>query len=154
MLAKLLQRILTGQNKVPFNYRQCCLLCGRIPIEVSKTRHEVSQVETFHFQDTLQEAINTRTQPEHTQWNEEVADRLTYAIDLPSLYAIYHRVCFVNFVTSRRKPAEFDSECQQLSEKQRLGAPRDTIKLEAFREMTVSLVDKHEGKIFSICMLL
>ena len=82
---------------------------------MSKTHQEVSQVETFRFQDTLQEAINSRTQLEHTQWNEEVADRLTYAIDLPFLYAIYYRVCFVNFVTSRRKPAEFDSECQQLS---------------------------------------
>ena len=121
---------------------------------MSKTRHEVLQVETFRFQDTLQEAIYTRMQPEHTQWNEEVADRLTYAIDLPSLCAIYHRVCFVNFVTSRRMPAECNSECQQLSKKQRLEAPRDTIKLEDFREMIVSLVDKHEGKIFSICMLL
>ena len=102
---------LRSQHKVLFNYRQCCLLCGRILTEVSKTRHEVSQVETFRFQDTLQEAINSRTQPDHTQWNEE---------DLPSRYAIYHRVCFVNFVTSRRKPAEFDSECQKLSKKQRL----------------------------------
>ena len=103
---------------------------------MSKTRHEVSQVETFRFQDTFQEAINSRAQPEHTQWKKEVADRITYAIDLPALYAIYHRVCFVNFVTSRRKPAEFDYECLQLSKKQRLGAPRDTIKLETFREMT------------------
>ena len=140
---------LRPRNAVAFDYRHCCLLCGRIPTEVSKIRHQVSQVETFHFQDTLQEAISNRVKPEHARWNEEVGDRLTFAIDLPALDTIYHRVCFSNFVTRRSKPAEFDSEHQQLSKKKRLGAPRDTVKLEAFREMTVSLVDNHEGEMCS-----
>ena len=81
-----------------FCYKEQCLFCGKPDDYVGrKTEFKLIPVRTLDFQHEILKLCEER----QDQWAEKVKARVAYAMDLPAVDAVYHKLAVV--ISNRKK---------------------------------------------------
>ena len=80
------------------------------------------------------------------QWAEKVKARVVYAMDLPAVDAVYHKLCSGNFRTGKEIPVLFLTEESKSTNPKRVrcGRPEDLVKAATFTRVADYLVKNDE----------
>lgn len=121
-----------------FDFRRCCLFCGRSAELDGKT---VWPVRTFDLQKSIMKTCLKRAD----EWAEKVQGRLEFVSDLPAADALYHQACSTNFRTKRKIPKSVALEPEP--KKVKYGRPKDEDRVGAFRKVASFLQENDSEHI-------
>ena len=104
-----------------------CVLCG-FPLVNPKIAKDINCATDSRILESVRTTCNLR----NDEWSQEVLPRIS-AIEISrNTSTYYHRVCYVNFKTSKSKPMDVFPIGNDSHKKLRLGRPSDPQRLKAF----------------------